>query len=165
MPEIERREGRLQELFEKAVEGFMHVHLGPVGYSFPSKTRTWPTSATDEVRALLPTRNVGVLARSPGHQLIVECKFGRIFSTGEYETVRLNPEYLRQLLAYLSVFGEPELPTEGVLVAARVDGSPGRDMDFELAGYPVRVRQVDLTESPSAIRDALMSAIREKTSA
>lgn len=159
LSEIERNEGRLRELFEKAVEGFLHVHLRSSGYSFPSKTRSWPTSPTDDVQDLIPTLNVDVLARRPGQQLIVDCKFGKIFTSGAHGTIRLNSEYLRQLFSYLAVFDEPSMWTEGVLVAARVDNSPGRDMDFELAGYPVRVRQIDLAEPPSAIRNALLSAI------
>lgn len=159
LPEIERREGRLRDLFEKAVEGFVHVHLAPAGYSFPSKTRRWPTSASDEVKALLPSLRVDALAHRPGHQLIVECKFGRIFSTDSYDTVRLNADYLRQLFSYLTVFAEPDTRIDAVLVAARVDDSPGRDMDFDLVGYPVRVRQIVLTESPSTIRQELWSAI------
>lgn len=158
LPAIERREGHLRDLFEKAVEGFMQVHLGPAGYSFPSKTGKWPVSASDEVQDLLPDLKVDALARRAGHQLIVECKFGRIFATGVHGTNRLDSGYLRQLFSYLSVFDEAGVRTEGVLVAARVDSSPGRDLDFELAGFPVRVRQIDLTEPPSTIRAALLSA-------
>ncbi|MFL0580879.1 5-methylcytosine restriction system specificity protein McrC [Dietzia sp. 179-F 9C3 NHS] len=167
LPAIARDERALRTLFEKAVRGFYRHHLGPSGFSVKAASRGWPAVGEPEALTFLPRLNADVVISGPGRQVIVECKFGPIFSTHEQRRkVMLEPGYLRQLYTYANVYGQGfNGETSAVLLGALVQRSLGRDLELEIAGIPFTIREVDLSLSPSAIREALMSALPACTTA
>lgn len=117
----------MRDLFEDAVKGFYEVHLGPAGYQFGSRRERWPAQGNPDDLAFLPSLNVDVVMRSATRQVIVECKFGRVFDGGYRGGPKLKASYVRQMHSYCTVFSrEVSQPTEGLLLAALVDGSPAR---------------------------------------
>lgn len=159
LPKLIHDEHAFRDLFERAVKGFYEMHLGPSGYRFGTRRERWPAQGNAEDLAFLPSLNVDVVMRSSTRQVIVECKFGRVFDAGYRGGPKLKAGYVRQLHSYCTVFsrGVPQT-TEGVLIAALVDGSPGRDLAFVLDGFPVRVREIDLSRPPVEVRAALLAA-------
>ena len=98
------------------------------------------------------------MIRGHRQQVIVECKFAPIFTQHQGKTM-IKPGYVRQLVSYASVFrGEFVGETRAVLLGALVDGSTGRDLDVEIDGLALAVRQVDLAAGPAEIRTALAAA-------
>lgn len=159
VPAIVHDDGAMRSLFEKAVRAFYRLHLAPLGYDVSGARRRWPAEGPDDHLAFLPSLNVDVLLRSATDQTVVECKFGPIF-TVHHDAAMLVPDYVRQVHCYCSVFAASAgIPTRGLLLGARVQDTPGRDLDLELAGFPVRVRQIDLGEPPSRIRAQLLDAV------
>lgn len=158
LPKILRDEGALRRLFERAVRGFYHHHLGPQGYSVAAERRSWPATGDPADLAFLPNLNADVVIRGHGQQVVVECKFAPVFTQHQGKTM-VKPDYVRQLVSYASVFrGEFTGGTRAVLLGALVEGSTGRDLDVEIDGIPLIVRQVDLTSGPAHIRAALAAA-------
>lgn len=158
LPKIARDEGALRRLFEKAVRGFYLHHLGPHGYSISGGRKSWPATGDPADLAFLPSLNADVVIRGHGEQVIIECKFGPIF-TRHQGTAMIKPAYVRQLVSYASVFGDSfEGRTRAVLLGALVAGSPGRDLDVAIGGIPFAVRQIDLSAGPAEIRAALVTA-------
>ncbi|WP_193636154.1 5-methylcytosine restriction system specificity protein McrC [Brachybacterium subflavum] len=155
LPKILRDEGALRRLFEQAVRGFYRHHLTPRGYSVAAERRSWPATGSPADLAFLPNLNADVVIRDHHEQVIVECKFAPVFTQHQGKTM-LKPGYVRQLVSYASVFrGEFAGHTRAVLLGALVEGSAGRDLDVEIDGLPISVRQVDLAEGPAQIRAAL----------
>lgn len=158
LPTILRKEGALRKLFEQAVRGFYRHHLGPRGYSVRAERRPWPATGDPADLAFLPNLNADVVIRGHQQQVIVECKFAPIFTHHQGKAM-IKPGYVRQLVSYASVFrGEFTGETRAVLLGALVGDSPGRDLDVEIDGLPVAVRQVDLAIGPAEIRLALEAA-------
>ncbi|WP_336792743.1 5-methylcytosine restriction system specificity protein McrC [Gordonia malaquae] len=159
LPAIVRDERELRRLFESAVRGFYSFHLGRAGASVRAAKRPWPATGDPAHLALLPLLNADVVIRGGGRQTIVECKFAPVFDR-HFGKAMVKPHYVRQVYAYASVFAELTSDTTcGLLLGALVDGSPGRDLDVDISGIPVRVRQIDLTRKPNEIRAALREAI------
>ncbi|PWH05347.1 hypothetical protein DEO23_12195 [Brachybacterium endophyticum] len=158
LPQILRDEGALRRLFEQAVRGFYRHHLSPRGYSVAAERRSWPATGSPDDLAFLPNLNADVVIRGHGQQVIVECKFAPIFTQHQGKTM-LKPGYVRQLVSYASVFRSEFVgETRALLLGALVDGSAGRNLDVEIDGIPVAVRQVDLAQRPAEIRAALAAA-------
>ncbi|WP_087484834.1 hypothetical protein [Brachybacterium massiliense] len=158
LPAILRNEHALRRLFEQALRGYYRHHLGPRGYSVRAERRPWPATGDPADLAFLPNLNADVVIRGHGEQVILECKFAPIFTHHQGKTM-IKPGYFRQLVSYASVFrGEFAGETRAVLLGALVDGSRGRDLDVEIDGLPVAVRQVDLAAGPAEIREALAVA-------
>lgn len=158
LPKILRDEGALRRLFEQSVRGFYRHHLGPRGYSVAAERRPWPATGDPADLAFLPHLNADVVIRGRGQQVIVECKFAPVFTRHQGKTM-LKPDYVRQLVSYASVFrGEFAGETRAVLLGALVQGSTGRDLDVEIDGLPVAVKQIDLAAGPAEIRAVLVAA-------
>lgn len=162
----EAAQHKLRNLFETAVRNFYRFHLESKGYSVRARSRQWSDGVETSDHKFLPTLDIDALIRSNERQIVLECKFGPIFeqprSFGAAALARqpkLKAGYVRQIFTYCEVFGSDALPTEGVVLAARVSDSPGRDLDLQLGQWPVRTREIDLTATPSDIRSALLSAI------
>ena len=165
LPEILRSEGALRKLFERAVRGFYHHHLGPRGYTVKSESRAWPATGDPAALAFLPRLNADVVVRGHGVQVVIECKFAPIFTQHESKTM-INPGHVRQLVSYASVFrGTFAGETKALLMGALVDGSQGRDLDFTIDGIAYSVRQIDLSTSPTEVRAALTEFLQLGTSA
>lgn len=159
LPEILRNEYALRTLFEKAVRGFYRHHLGPRGYTVKAERRDWPADGDPADLVFLPGLNADIVARGHGCQVIIECKFAPVFTQHESKTM-INPDYMRQLVSYASVFrGEFPGETRALLLGALVDGSPGRDVEFTIDGIRYAVRQIDLSTGPAAIRQALSTSL------
>ncbi|MCF8570468.1 hypothetical protein L5G32_09335 [Gordonia sp. HY002] len=161
LPAVVRNEAALRRLFEAAVRSFYRIHVGGQGCTVAAESKAWPATGSPEDIAFLPRLNTDVVIRTDSYQTIVECKFGPIFTT-TYGKVILKPDYVRQIHAYASVYAAGSSETvRALLLGALVDGSRGRDLDVELAGFPLRVRQVDLSAPPSSVRSALLEAIAD----
>lgn len=158
LPTVLRDEGALRRLFEKAVRGFYCHHLEPLGYSVAAERGSWPATGDPADLAFLPHLNADVVIRGHREQVIVECKFAPVFTHHQGKTM-LKPGYVRQLVSYASVFRDEFAgQTRAVLLGALVDGSAGRDLDVEIHGLPVAVRQIDLAAGPTEIRAAMADA-------
>jgi len=159
LPVIAQNPHRLRRLFESAVRGYYAHHLTPRGYSVGGRKRKWPATGPAEEIAFLPELNADVLITDTTRQIVVECKFGPVF-TEQYGKTILSPGYVRQVYSYAKVFSRGFEGSMGtVLLGALVDGSSGRNLDVELDSIPFRVRQIDLAQPPSSIRAALDSAV------
>lgn len=160
LPMILRDESALRSLFERAVRGFYRHNLGPRGYSVGAENRPWPAEGDQGDVAFLPRLNADVVIRGHGSQTIVECKFAPIFTWHKNKPM-LRPDYVRQLFSYASVFcNEFDGETRAVLLGALADGSPGHDLNMTIGDIAFAVRQIDLSNGPTAIRAALSAAIQ-----
>lgn len=156
----------LRRLFETAVRNFYRWQLEPYGYSVRSRSKRWSNDETNPDHLFLPSLEVDALIRSEHRQIVVECKFGPIFDkprdfndASSTSRAKLKSGYVRQIFSYCEVFGRDVIPTEGVIIAAKVAASPGRNLDFKLGKWPVKVREIDLKEMPIVIRESLLEAV------
>ena len=159
LPGILRDEHALRKLFEKAVGGFYRHHLGPRGFTVKGESRAWPALGDEADLDLLPRLNADVVVRGQGVQIIIECKFAPIFTHHGGKTM-IDPGYVRQVVSYAAAFRiEFVGKTRALLLGAMVEGSQGRDLDFEIGGVEYAVRQIDLSRGPAEIRRALLAAV------
>lgn len=162
-PVIIRDEQALRKLFEKAVLNYYRFNLRPHGWSVEAPNFKWHAKGFDDDLRYLPRLETDAVLESPdGRCIVVECKFAPIFDDA-YGQPKLKQGYLRQLYSY-SVTAQLQKKLkrapEGVLLAVRTEDGLGRNLNFTLGEYPIRVRLIDLTGDISSIRQSLDEALQ-----
>lgn len=151
----------LRLLFQDAIRSFYTIHSPVLGFeSVSGGARPWPAVIETQQQHVLPQLELDTLIDAAGRRIVVECKFGRVYETSFRSTKAiLKPDYVRQIYAYCSAFDTVGREMQGVILAARDEGSPGPDVDLYVGDFPVRLRQIDLMQEPSQIRSALIRAV------
>ncbi len=158
MPVLKRDEGALRALFEKAIKGYLTFALRGRGSVHSPKER-WPLGdlpGDDIAREFFPEQRSDVVVDIGQRRIVIECKFGPIEGVTMFDSSgprKLKAGYIRQLFTYCQLFASGR-ETSGVLLAARTDSSTIPPLDFTLAGIPMKVRTVDLSQPPLTIRAA-----------
>lgn len=162
VPVITRDEQALRKLFETAVLNYYRFHLRPQGWTVESQQFKWHATGLDDDLRYLPRHETdAVLESADGRCIVIECKFAPIFDSS-YGQPKLKQGYLRQLYSYsvaARMHKNLSQAPEGVLLAVRTEDGLGRDLNFSLGEYPIRVRLIELTGDISSIRQSLDDAL------
>ena len=140
-----RDEARMHAVFEAFVRNFAGRHLK--GAKVSAATIQWNGQAlSEEARLLLPRMCTDVTIEYPDRKLILDCKYYRQALGSNQGQAKLHSSHLYQLFAYLQNKGiEPGWEScSGMLLYPTVTRS--LDCRYELAGHPVRVATLDLSQ-------------------
>jgi len=166
LPTPDRDEHWVRRLFEKAVAGFYAVELEPRGWKVQSgSVLHWPViSASEGIKAILPSMRIDILLDDPGGlRIVIDTKFTAIISKSWFREESLKSGYLYQIYAYLR---SQELPGDstspwntasGILLHPAIDKR--LDETVTIQGHPLRFVTVDLSQKPQQIRRALRDIV------
>jgi 5-methylcytosine-specific restriction enzyme subunit McrC len=161
----DREEAWARRLFEKAVLGFARVELEPLGWSVRGGIPLeWQiSSASEGLPKILPRMVTDILLDPPnaGRRVVIDTKFTSILASGRFRDASLKSGYLYQMYAYLrSQEGcDPRWDrAAGLLLHPAIDASLHERVVIQ--SHPISFATVDLTCSPTVIRDGLRGLLR-----
>jgi 5-methylcytosine-specific restriction enzyme subunit McrC len=159
--EILDDEKEMARIFEKFVLNFACMHF-PETNPRSQKLR-WQGNWTKEYGDYLPRMQTDITLGFPNRVVILDCKYYREALKQGLGMPKLRSGHLYQLLAYLqnsaaemgrgALEGMLLYPTNGVDL----------DLDYELLGFPVRIRTLDLSSEWQAIEESLRSILLGKS--
>ena len=169
----ERDEIWARRLFEAAVGGFYDVVLSAEGWTTRTGSQySWPVEHdTSGLRELLPSMEMDIVLdrRDIGppnreRRIVIDTKFTSILTPSRFRGEILDSGYLYQIYSYLrsqEKDGDPlSRGATGMLLHPAVE-----DDVYEsgvIHGHEVRFATVNLAASSQAIRERLLSVVREK---
>ena len=123
----------------------------------------WPLSWGEHSQDLVGNLNTDVTIRGKNWTRIIECKYMRSATTrGQYGDM-FHPTHLRRIYAYLARtrdLSQGNRALNGVILFPAIDASASQSID--LGGFPVRVIQLSLDQSWSALSKELMSVLFDR---
>lgn len=154
----DREEGWVRRLFEKAVLGFARMELAPQGCHVRGGIPLeWPVEDPSQgLPGLLPRMVTDILIDTPdGARLLIDTKLTAALGENRFGQPTLRSEHLYQLYAYLrSQESDPRWKeASGLLLYPATDS--GIREHTRLQGHWLAFATVDLTASPTEIREAL----------
>ncbi len=158
----DREEVWVRRLFEKAVLGFAHVELEPLGWSVRgSIPLDWQVSfGSDGLAAILPRMVTDIVLDPPGasRRMVVDTKFTSILTTNRFFDARLKSGYLYQMYAYLRSQEGRDLRWDG---AAGLFLHPAVNASLRervvIQNHSISFATVDLSGEAAAVRNELRS--------
>ena len=124
----------------------------------------WPLSWGEHSQDLVGNLNTDVTIRGKDWTRIIECKYMRSATArGQYGNDMFHPTHLRQIYAYLARtrdLSQANRAIDGVILFPAIDASASQSID--LGGFPVRVIQLSLDQSWSALSKELMSVLFDR---
>ncbi|MEO8101986.1 MAG: 5-methylcytosine-specific restriction endonuclease system specificity protein McrC [Betaproteobacteria bacterium] len=158
----DREEVWVRRLFEKAVLGFAHVELEPLGWSVRgSIPLDWQASfGSDGLAAILPRMVTDIVLEPPGagRRIVVDTKFTSILTTNRFFDARLKSGYLYQMYAYLRSQEGRDLRWDG---AAGLFLHPAVNASLRervvIQNHSISFATVDLGGEAAAVRNELRS--------
>ena len=148
----------MARLFEKFTFNFYDLRQDTFKVGRPTFDWSDRNSNNPDSR-LIPRLETDVCLISRDRQILMDCKFYiKIFDNNRWGQPKINRDHLFQLHGYLSRGSKEKRwqNLEGILLYPTV----GRNVDirFDLNGFPVQVRSVDLNQhwTPRARRDRVL---------
>ena len=156
----------IRKLYEKGIAGFYDVVLSPLGWQIRAGTwiRWQITDKTPGIDAILPQMRTDIVLEHPatGRRIVIDTKFNKILTAGQYRENSLRSGYLYQIYAYLrSQEGrgdDPLADTASGLLLHPVVGE-GLDEQVCIQNHVIRFATVDLSARARAIRDRLQELV------
>ena len=154
--EFDADDPEMGRLFEAFVRGFLSLERRELGVQPRHKAISWSARVLDGGPSIPPMEADLFVPAGSGRSVIVECKCEKDpFDRGG---TTLKSRHLHQLWAYLTNYAgtRSEKPRPlGVLLYATV----GRrfDWEYELPGYPLKVRSLDLGNGWPVLRQDLLN--------
>lgn len=162
----------LRKLYEKAIAGFCHFHLTPLGWSVQAGTyQNWPVQQqTAGLAAILPAMQTDIILdhRELSRRIVIDTKFTAITKPGHHRKQTLSSAYIYQMYAYLRSQEEslaPRRHSTGLLLHPAVHAATDTDFDEAalLQNHELRFATVNLAASPTAIYQRLLQIIHNPT--
>ena len=112
---------------------------------------------------LLPVMRTDTTLTTPARRLVIDTKFyARPLAGSRFEGSRLLAPHLYQLLAYLrNQAVAPGQRSEGMLLYPASAASGALALDYQLEGFRVQVRTLDLDQPWPQIRQALLELVAD----
>jgi len=162
----DREEIWVRRLFEKAVLGFAHVELEPLGWSVRGGVRLgWQVSSkSDGIAAILPRMEADIVLDAPegGRRIVIDTKFASILTVGRFERPILKSKYLYQMYAYVRSQEGRDTQWDGaggLLLHPTVDGALHERVVIQ--NHAITFATVDLSTPATAIRNELRRILRD----
>lgn len=157
VPVLTRDHGRLRALFEKAVNGYFAHSLDRAEWNVSRPHLSWGATGDPAALDLLPRLETDTVLdnRTTHRRIIIETKFTNALKVNRFGLVKIRPEYMFQLYAYVTSQARRRQSagtTEGVLLFALTEGQRPVNVEFTIESHRVRVMSVDLAGTPSDIR-------------
>ncbi len=154
-------EAQMGAIFEAFVRNFLRREQGAATVSAEVLRWRGASAATPAARALLPVMRTDSTLIDATRRLVIDTKYYlRALPTGRFDAPRLIAPHLYQLLAYLR--NQPTAPgqvVEGMLLYPVSDHTPPLRLEYQLDGFRVRVRTLDLRAPWSQISQELLGAV------
>ena len=164
-----------RRLFAAAVGGFYDVVLSPQGWHIGKGGQIrWPVeNYTSGLNELLPVMKMDIVLDRPcaedpnlGRRIVIDTKFTSILAPSRFRGETLRSGYLYQIYSYLrsqETDGDPlSRHATGLLLHPSVEGDVYESGLIQ--GHEVRFATVNLAGSSQAIRERLLSVVRERRS-
>ncbi|BBY28123.1 5-methylcytosine restriction system specificity protein McrC [Mycolicibacterium sediminis] len=154
-----RDEGKYRKLFEKAVKGYFTYTLRPHGWTVHNPELHWQHGGTGNDHGLLPAMKTDVVLLDPTKQrrIVIEVKFKDALVNNYADNTTIHSGFLYQLYAYLKSQAGPADDVadhaEGVLLFVVANGRDPVNAVSTIQGHPIRFLSVDMTGTPSDIRN------------
>jgi 5-methylcytosine-specific restriction enzyme subunit McrC len=156
-------EVQMGRIFEAFVRNFFRREQQR--YAVTSEVLRWrgATATAANAMPLLPVMRTDVTLSNPTRRLVIDTKYYRRPLAGsQYADARLLAPHLYQLLAYLrNQPAEPAQTIEGMLLYPAGTESGTLALEYQLEGFRVHVRTLDLSQSWVQIRQDLLHLIAD----
>jgi 5-methylcytosine-specific restriction enzyme subunit McrC len=146
-------------LFEEFVRNFLRREQEY--FAVEGRTVPWDAIAANESDlGWLPQMRLDVFLSSPSQRVVIECKYYATPYQSRFGNKKLISGHLYQLLTYLSQLEATEGPKPtGLLLYA--DTGLGHRLSYELGGYQILVRSLNLAQDWWGIRGDLLELSRQ----
>ncbi len=156
-------DAQMGRLFEAFVRNFLRREQRTAAVS--SEVLRWrgATATTPAALPLLPVMRTDITLTTPARRLIIETKYyARPLAGSRYADERLLAAHLYQLLAYLR--NQPaaaDQRIEGLLLYPATAATADLRLDYQLEGYRVQVRTLNLAAPWPQIRQSLLALVAD----
>lgn len=157
----------IRKLYEKGIAGFYDVLLSPQGWRVRAGTwiRWQIADKTPGIDAILPQMRTDLVLDRPatGRRIVIDTKFNRILTAGQYRENSLRSGYLYQIYAYLrSQEGREDDPLAERASGLLLHPVVGEEVDERVCiqNHVIRFATVDLSAKAKAIRSRLQELVR-----
>jgi 5-methylcytosine-specific restriction enzyme subunit McrC len=168
LPLPDRDEKWVRQLYERAVGGFYKVVLPLEGWTVEcGKSQKWrEENQTDGMRKILPSMitDIVLLNRPQKIKLVIDTKFTSILIKNQYKEDKLKNPNIYQMYAYLRTQegGGDTLAdaatASGLLLYPAIGEMVDESAVFQ--GHRIRFATVDLTATPTEIRERLLYLVK-----
>lgn len=154
-------ETQMGAIFEAFVRNFLRREQRAATVSAEVLRWRGARAATPAALALLPVMRTDSTLTDATRRLVIDTKYYlRALPTGRFDAPRLIAPHLYQLLAYLrNQSAAPGQTVEGLLLYPVSDHTPPLRLEYQLDGFRVRVRTLDLRAPWSQISQELLRAV------
>ena len=154
--DFERDEEAMAGVFQEFVCNFYKKEQAK--YRVRSLQVRWKAGGDENALAHLPVMQTDIALMSPDKTVVIDTKYYQEALPAHFGQPKVRSEHLYQLLAYLTNLagtrdcqGRPR----GILLYPTVERS--FSLDYELNGFSVAIRTVDLNQPWRQIRDSLLN--------
>ena len=156
-------DAQMGRLFEAFVRNFLRREQRAAAVSSDVLRWRGATATAPAALPLLPAMRTDVTLTTPARRLIIDTKFyARPLAGSRFEGARLLAPHLYQLLAYLrNHAAAADQRLEGLLLYPASAASGNLTLDYQLEGYRVQVRTLDLDQPWAQIRQALLDLVAD----
>lgn len=169
LPVIDKDDGWLRKLFEKAVGGFYEVTLPHPEWSVRQGRRIFwqQESPTNGIKEILPNMQTDItlerkdIKTHTKSRVIVDTKFTSMMTDNQYGKPRLKRDHIFQIYAYLMSQEHQDDPPSRTASGILLYPSLGADMDesVTIQGHIIRFVTVDLASDGESIRKRLLDLV------
>lgn len=152
-------EHAMRRLFQAFVTNVLRHHQK--AFQVGNDRFRWSIEAPyDQSDSGMPMMETDITLRSPGRVVVIDTKFSKSALQVRFGKERLRSEHLYQLFAYLKNLeprGNGYADADGILLYPTVE-KPVR-FTTRVQGHRISVRTVDLRQTPTAIREEILSVL------
>lgn len=156
-------DGQMGRLFEAFVRNFLRREQRAAAVSSDVLRWRGATATAPEALPLLPVMRTDTTLTTPARRLVIDTKYyARPLAGSRFDGERLLAPHLYQLLAYLrNQPAAPDQRVEGMLLYPATATSGNYRLDYQLDGYRVQVRTLDLSRPWLQIRQSLLDLVAD----
>ncbi len=156
-------EVQMGRLFEAFVRNFLRREQRTAAVSSDVLRWRGATATAAAALPLLPVMRTDITLTTPERRLVIDTKFyARPLAGSRFEGARLLAPHLYQLLAYLrNQSAAPGQRVEGLLLYPASAASGALALDYQLEGFRVQVRTLNLELPWPQIRQSLLAVVTD----
>ncbi len=156
-------EVQMGRVFEAFVRNFLRREQRAAAVSSDVLRWRGATATTASALPLLPVMRTDTTLTTPARRLVIDTKFyARPLAGSRFESARLLAPHLYQLLAYLrNQSAAPGQRVEGMLLYPASAASGDLFLDYQLEGFRVQVRTLDLAVPWPQIQQTLLALVAD----
>lgn len=154
---------QMGRVFEAFVRNFLRREQRTAAVSSDMLRWRGATATTPTALPLLPVMRTDTTLTTPTRRLVIDTKFyARPLAGSRFAETRLLAPHLYQLLAYLrNQSATPNQQVEGMLLYPASAASGDLALDYQLEGFRVQVRTLDLSLPWPQIRQTLLVLVAD----